>query len=158
MRKSLIVVTLACSPLTAMAEGHADALARLEAGTVQMTNNLLDFYIGRAPQLAAFRPDMSWDEAFREAGQCVLDGLHADGGDAAVATYLSALEGFATAEIVNFADLTTQMPDAMATDVVLDLSSACGTIKIGTERMQASGLTEAFQQEGVMAKVLAPAE
>lgn len=158
MRRLTIIAALIFSPFAAAADGHADALARLEAGTEAMTENLLDFYVDRAPELAGFRPDMTWDDAFREAGQCLLDGLNAEGGDAAVASYLAALEEFSKAEIVNFTDLTTLMPDALATDVVLDLSSVCGTISLGSERMAASGLTRAFQAEGVMAKVLAPAE
>lgn len=156
--RRLVLTLILTSTTVAFAEGHDDALARIEAGTEAMTNNLLDFYVGRAPELAVFRPDMSWDAAFREAGQCLLDGLQADGGDAGVATYLAALETFAKAEIVNFTDLTTQMPDALATDIVLDLSAACGMIQLGTTRMEDSGLTEAFQQRDVMAKVLAPAE
>lgn len=158
MRSLTTFAFLTLLPVTAAADGHADALARLEAGTEAMTDNLLDFYIDRAPELAEFRPDMAWDDDFREAGQCLLDGLSAEGGDTTVATYLAALEAFSQAEIVNFTDLTTLMPDALATDVVLDLSSACGTISLGSERMAASGLNEAFQAEGVMAKVLAPAE
>ena len=158
MRVLTITAVLTLVPFGAFADGHADAMVRLEAGTEKMTDNLLDFYIGRAPELADFRPDMTWDDDFREAGQCLLDGLRSDGGDAAVATYLSALEDFAEAKIVNFTDLTTLMPDALATDIVLDLSTACGTISLGSERMAASGLNDAFQQEGVMAKVLAPAQ
>lgn len=142
----------------AFADGHADALARLEAGTEKMTNNLLDFYVSRVPSLEDVRPDMSWDAEFRDAGQCILDGLDTDGGPTAVADYLAALEEFADAEIVNFTDMTTQMPAALSSNVVLGLSNSCGMIRIGTERMAASGLNDAFAQDGVMQKVLAPAE
>ena len=158
MRAFTLSTVLLFTPYLALADGHADALDRMEAGTEKMTDNLLDFYVARVPTLGETRPDMSWDTAFREAGQCILDGIAADGGDAGTATYLGALENFAEAEILNFTDMSTQMPDALATDVVLNLSSDCGMISLGTERMAESGLTEAFAQEGVMAAVLAPAQ
>ena len=142
----------------ALADGHADALARMETGTVAMTANLLDFYESRVPELAEVRPDMTWDDAYRTAGQCVLDGLAAHGGDAAVAAYLAALETYAAADFDSFTDLTTKMPDTLADPVALELSSSCGMIGLGTARMEASGLNAAFQADGVMDRVLAPAE
>lgn len=158
MRRLLLSIALFFAPLAALAEGHASALDRMEAGTEKMTDTLLNFYESRVPELADVRPDMAWDVAFRDAGRCILDGLNADGGAAAVSTYLAALERFAEANIVNFTDMTTQMPEALATNVVLELSQACGMIALGTDRMAASGLNIAFAKEGVMAKVLAPAE
>lgn len=158
MRTRYLVCIVILTPLMTLAEGHDNALARMEAGSVAMTNNLLDFYISRAPELAASRPDMSWDDAYREAGQCVLDGLAAYSGDAGVATYLAALETFSTARIETFRDLTQKMPDVLAEPVALELSSTCGMIALGTARMDASGLTEAFSADGVIERVLAPTE
>jgi hypothetical protein len=158
MRSITLSAFIVFLPCFVMADGHSDALARLETYTEKMTDNLMDFYVARVPELGDVRPDMTWDTEMREAGQCILDGITADGGDAGVATYLAALEDFADADIVKFTDLTTKMPDALATDVVLTLSSSCGMVKIGSERMAASGLNEAFAKEGVMARVLAPAE
>lgn len=158
MRRLLASTLIMFLPTDAIADGHQDALARMEAGTEKMTDNLLDFYVNRVPTLADVRPDMSWDQTFRDAGQCILDGLTVDGGDDGVATYLSALEEFAEADITNFTDMTTQMPDVLASDIALNLSNTCGMIRLGTARMAASGLNEAFSQEGVMAKVLAPSE
>lgn len=158
MRLPLLTCLLAIGPTLAQAEGHADALARMEAGTVAMTNNLLDFYESRAPELAEVRPDMTWDDDFRAAGQCVLDGIAAHSGEEGVADYLAALEDFATVEITSFTDMTVKMPDTLADPKTLELSSSCGMIALGTNRMEASGLNAAFQAEGVMDRVLAPAE
>lgn len=158
MTRSIVTSALLLLAAPAMADGHADALARMETGTVAMTNNLLDFYVARVPELAAVRPDMTWDDAFRTAGQCVLDGIASHGGDAAVAAYLAALESWAAAEISSFTDLTEKMPDVLADPTVLEFSSICGMIALGTDRMEASGLNAAFQAEGVMERVIAPAE
>lgn len=158
MRISLLTAIVVLAPHFASADGHADALARMQSSTEAMTDNLLDFYEARAPELAEVRPDMSWDDAFRTAGQCVLDGLQSHGGDAAVATYLAALEDFATVEIETFTDLTSKMPDALADPKTLEFSSSCGMIALGTTRMEASGLNEAFQDPTVMERVLAPAQ
>jgi hypothetical protein len=158
MRHFTLSALLICLPCLIFADGSSDALERLESGTERMTDNLLDFYVHRVPELAEFRPDMSWDDEFRDAGQCFLDGLKADGADAAVATYLDALEDFATAEITNFTDLTSKMPEELSTGTVLALSDSCGTIAIGTARMAESGMNEAFAKEGVMERVLAPAQ
>ncbi len=158
MRTSLMTCLIALTPLTGAADGHADALARFEAGTIAMTENLLDFYESRVPELADVRPDMSWDDDFRTAGQCVLDGLHSHGGDAAIAAHLAALEDFGSAEITTFTELTTKMPDVLADPKTLEFSSTCGMIGLGTERMEASGLNAAFQADGVMERVLAPAQ
>lgn len=158
MRAVCALSLLLFTATSAIAEGHYDALARMEAGTLAMTDNLLDFYIGRVPELAAARPDMSWDEEFREAGQCVLDGLTAHSGNEGVAAYLAALEAFGVTQIMTFSDLTEKMPDVLSDPVALELSSTCGMITLGTARMQASGLNEAFAAEGVMERVLAPAE
>ena len=158
MRIQFLVCMMILTPFAALAEGHDNALARMEAGSVAMTNNLLDFYISRAPELAASRPDMTWDDAYREAGQCVLDGLAAYSGEAGVAAYLAALESFSTVEIATFRDLTQKMPDVLAEPVALELSSTCGMIALGTARMEDSGLTAAFAEDGVMERVLAPAE
>jgi hypothetical protein len=130
----------------------------MEAGTVGMTNNLLDFYESRVPELAEVRPDMSWDDEYRTAGQCVLDGLASHGGPEAVAGYLTGLEDFATAELNSFTELTTKMPDVLADPKALEFSSSCGMIALSTARMEASGLNTAFQADGVMERVLAPAE
>lgn len=158
MRAIYATTLLVFAATSVFADGHQDALARMEAGTTAMTDNLLDFYIGRVPELAAARPDMSWDDDFREAGQCVLDGLNAHSGDAGVATYLAALETFGVTEIVTFSDLTEKMPDVLSDPVALELSSTCGMISLGTARMEASGLHEAFAADGVMERVLAPAK
>ena len=145
-------------PAMVSADEHITALDRMEISTERMTDNLLNFYESRVPELADVRPDMVWDSAFRDAGRCILDGLNAEGGAAAVVTYLAALERFAEAEIVNFTDLTEKMPAALASDIVLELSQVCGMIALGAEKMAASGLNEAFAAEGVLDKVLAPAE
>ena len=98
MCRLILATLLTVFPVLTAADGHSDALSRLEAGTTAMTDNLLDFYVSRVPELADVRPDMSWDAAFRDAGQCILNGIDADGGSAAVAEYLTALEKFAAAD------------------------------------------------------------
>jgi hypothetical protein len=141
-----------------MADEHASALVRMEESTEKMTDNLLDFYESRVPELANVRPDMAWDADFRKAGQCFLEGLNANGGAAAVSIYLGALETYATANFVNFADITSKMPPTLATNIVLELSQVCGLIALGSEKMAASGLSEAFAKEDFFARVTAPAE
>ena len=158
MRVFSLIAFFTLLPAMVSADEHITALDRMEISTERMTDNLLNFYESRVPELADVRPDMVWDSAFRDAGRCILDGLNAEGGAAAVVTYLAALERFAEAEIVNFTDLTEKMPAALASDIVLELSQVCGMIALGAEKMAASGLNEAFAAEGVLDKVLAPAE
>lgn len=155
MRSLFYATFFTLTPMIAIAQ---TPLERLEAGTIAMTENLLDFYVARVPELADVRPDMAWDEAFYTAGKCVLDAISAHSGDTGVVAYLDALDTFSTVEITKFTDLTEQMPDALIDPVVLEASSTCGMIELGTQRMNDSGLTDAFQADGVMDRVLAPAE
>lgn len=158
MRVLSLTAAITSLPLILLADGHVTALDRMEVGTEKMTDNLLDFYESRVPELADVRPDMTWDTAFRDAGRCVLDGINAAGGAAAVSTYLGALERFAEIEIVNFSDLTTKMPPVLASNIVVELSQICGMITLGAEKMTASGLNDAFAAKDILAKIIAPAE
>lgn len=158
MRVFSLSAMLIFMPLMSMAGEHVSALVRMEESTEKMTDNLLNFYESRVPELADVRPDMAWDADFRMAGRCFLEGLNAKGGAAAVSIYLGALEIYAEADFVNFTDITTQMPPTLAANIVLELSQVCGMIAVGSEKMAVSGLTEAFAKEGVLARVMAPAE
>ncbi len=61
-------------------------------------------------------------------------------------------------EIDNFLDMTQKLPEALSDPKVLEFSATCGMLELSTARMEASGLNAAFQAEGVMDRVLAPAE
>ncbi|OAN84991.1 hypothetical protein A8B78_05670 [Jannaschia sp. EhC01] len=132
-------LTLLAAPAFAQSE-----LERLEAATVAAGTNMETFFVANAPALAEVMPDWGWDDEMRTAAGCTLDAIRTEGGDAAVTSYLDAMEIFATVEITSIQQMATATPIPINNEFAARTGQTCGTAEIAMRRMQESGLMAAM--------------
>ncbi|QXT39376.1 hypothetical protein [Gymnodinialimonas ceratoperidinii] len=144
-----IALTLLAAP--AFAQSEVD---RLEAASVSAGANMEAFLVSRVPEIAPAIPDWEWDEEMRTAAACTLDAIRAEGGDAAVETYLDEMDVFAEVEITSMEQMATVTPVPINPDFAMQTGQACGTAEIAMRRMQESGLMEAMMVPDVMGRLM----
>lgn len=152
MRKfALLTTTLALFAAPALAQSELD---RLEAATLAASGNLETFLTTLAPELADVMPDWTWDEALRAAADCTLDAVRAEGGDAAVTSYISSMEVFAETPITSMQQMATATPVPINADFAARAGQTCGSAEIAMRRMQESGMMEAMMDPAVMSRLI----
>lgn len=140
--------------LAAPAAFAQSELERLEASSVAAGANMGAFLTARVPEIAASIPDWNWDDEMRSAASCTLDAIRAEGGDAAVATYLEEMEVFATVEITALDQMAAVTPVPINPDFAMRTGQACGTAEIAMRRMQESGLMQAMMDPNTMGRLM----
>lgn len=152
MHKTTVLASaLALLALPALAQSE---LERLEAATVATGNNMGAFFVAQVPGLADVMPDWSWDHEMRTAATCTLDAIRAEGGSAAVASYLDAMEVFATVEITSMEQMATATPIPISNDFASRTGQACGSAEIAMRRMQESGFMAAMMDPEIMGRLM----
>ncbi len=130
----------------------ADDLTRLEAATEAATRQLNAFLVSRAPELGPVMPSEAWDSRFRNAGRCFLNEIARQKGDAGVATYLNALEGWGQTKITSMSQLG-RMPAPLVDAAAQSAAKTCKTIELATFRMYQSGMLQMMQDPAVIEKL-----
>lgn len=152
MRKlALLTATLTLFAAPAFAQSE---LERMETATVAAGGNLEAFLVSRVPELASAMPDWAWDDELRAAAVCTLDAMRAEGGDAAVSDYLTAMEAYATTPITSMEQMATATPVPISADFAARTGQACGSAEIAMRRMQESGLMEAMMDATTMGRLM----
>lgn len=152
MRKfALLTATLTLLGAPALAQSDID---RLEVATMAASGNLEAFLISRAPELARSMPDWTWDDALRATAVCTLDAIRAEGGDAAVTSYISSMEVFAETPITSMQQMALDTPVPVNADFAASVGQTCGSAEIAMRRMQESGLMEAMMDPAVMTRLI----
>lgn len=148
---ALFAATLTLLAAPAFAQSDLD---RLEVATMAASGNLEAFLISRAPELASSMPDWTWDDALRDAASCTLDAVRAEGGDAAVTSYISSMEVFAETPITSMQQMALDTPVPINADFAASAGQTCGSAEIAMRRMQESGLMEAMMDPAIMTRLI----
>ena len=141
-----IAITLAVS-VPGFAQSELD---RMEGASEAVSENMGAFMVSRAPALATVMPDWAWDDAMRTAATCTIDAIRAEGGDAALTTYLTELEAFAEAEITSMDQLAASTPVPINPEFAAATGQSCGTAALAMQQMQESGLMQAMMDPANM--------
>lgn len=152
MHKTVLLaaaLTLLAAPAFAQS-----ALERLEVATVAAGANMEAFLTSRAPSLATVMPDWSWDDEMRTAATCTLDAIRAEGGEAAVSSYVTSMEAFSTIEITSMEQMATATPIPINAEFAQQAGITCGSAEIAMRRMQESGFMEAMMTPDVMMSLM----
>jgi len=98
--------------------------------------------------LAEAMPDPSWDDAFRDAGQCMLEAYDAEASAEAVDRMLSDMEDvlprIAGASLEEMEELGSFLPAGLTESDSLRINQQCGMMDLQRERMMQSGFMEAM--------------
>jgi hypothetical protein len=147
-------------PLAAWAQ--SGPLERLEAVyetlnesmVLVMVNEMEAEGVDPAPIMEVL-PDLSWDDAMRDAGRCMLDRYDALIGRDGIDTMLTDLEAYA-ADLKDagnegltareLADPENMLPEGVSQDQSMEITQACGMIELQMQRMSESGFTEAMMK------------
>lgn len=154
MKRLLLTAVLTTLPYAALAETQLERLERIsEAMTEMMFDAMVDMVEkegGNPEPLRAAIPDVAWNDAYREAGDCLLDRLIAASSESAIDDMLSEMD----AALPQMAEMDAEaigedmdfMPDGISDDYMIDANSECGLVDLSLQRMQDSGFTEAMMQ------------
>lgn len=144
------------SVLPAMAIAETQ-LERLEDLSERMNAAVFDAMIrmaeneGANPEpLRAAIPDGTWDDAYREAGACMLDRFStvttASEIDRMLDTMEVAIAQMATTNLDEIGDEFDFLPEGVTEDMSMQINMECGMTELMMQRMEDSGFTAAMMQ------------
>jgi hypothetical protein len=145
---------LSVLPAMAIAETQ---LERLEDLSERMNAAVFDAMIrmaeneGANPEpLRAAIPDGTWDDAYREAGACMLDRFNtvttASEIDRMLDTMEVAIAQMATTNLDEIGDEFDFLPEGVTEDMSMQINMECGMTELMMQRMEDSGFTAAMMQ------------
>ncbi|MEJ6390617.1 hypothetical protein [Gymnodinialimonas ulvae] len=144
---ALTLPVLLVTALPALAQSELD---RLAAASLAASENMEAFMVGAVPELADVMPDWAWSAEMRDAAACTLDAIRAEGGDAAVISYVTEMEAFAETEITSMAQLGEATPVPISPDFAAATGQTCGTAALAVQLMEDSGLMTAMMDPEIM--------
>ena len=153
MKRLVTAALFAALPAAAFAETQ---LERLESISERMMTATLEAMVrqveeqgGNPEPLREAMPDVSWNDEYRDAGECLLDRFTAASSSSAVTEMLDDMEAYLpqmaemnldTLEDVNF------LPDGMTEEQSMEINSECGITEVMMDRMENSGFMAAMMQ------------
>lgn len=149
MKKLALAAALSLLAAPAFAQS---ALERLEVATVAAGANMETYMTSVAPELGPVMPDWTWDTEMRNAAACTLDAIRDEGGEAAVTSYVTAMEEFSTAPVTSLEQFATETPIPVNATFAQETGIACGSAEIAMRRMQESGFMEAMMNPAIMGR------
>jgi len=157
MKKASLACVLILLPSLAGAQSQLDRLeATSEATSVHMftlmTNEMAANGVDPAP-LQAVIPDMTWDDAMRAAGDCMLGEYTGILGSAGVDELLDNMDALsvelaamaeAGATVSEMGDPGDMMPEGLTQAESMRITQECGMVELQLQRMSESGFTAAM--------------
>lgn len=154
MKLKFTAAALAIFPTIATAETQ---LERLEDISERMNTGMFEVMIrmaekeGADPEpLRAAIPDGTWDDAYREAGACMLDRFNALTTTSEIDTMLDKMDAFvAQMATMDIDDEETQpdlLPDGVTEEMSMEINMECGVTEMMMQRMDDSGFSAALMQ------------
>lgn len=133
-------------PSVALAQS---ALDRMESMSEAMTEMTYEALIDQIPALRGNLPSADWDDAMREAGSCILDGVEDEVGRAGVNEMLDNMEtamASATPSSLMEGDFRPALPDGLTDQQLQQINNECGMAEIMMMRMAESGAMAIMMQ------------
>ncbi|MCR9108270.1 hypothetical protein [Marivita sp. XM-24bin2] len=154
MKKVLATALLVALPATAFAETQ---LERLESISERLNDAMFSAMIrmvakegGNPEPLRAAMPDGTWDDAYRDAGACILDRYTDASSASAVDTMLDEMEAFIPRldeiDLAAMGEGPSFLPEGVSEDYSMTVNSECGLTDIMMERMSESGFMATMMQ------------
>ncbi len=154
MKKFLAAALLVAFPATAFAETQ---LERLESISERLNDAIFAAMIrmvekegGNPEPLRAAMPDGTWDDAYRDAGACIIDRYTEASSASAVDTMLDEMEAFiprmAEMDLDAMGEEPSFLPEGVSEDYSMTVNAECGLTDIMMERMSESGFMAAMMQ------------
>lgn len=154
MYRHITVALFAVLPAMAIAETQ---LERLETLSERMNTVMIDAMIRMAVKeganpdpLRAAIPDGTWDDAYREAGACMLDRFKTATTSSEIDRMLDTMEvmiaQMATTDFDEIGEEFDFLPEGITEDMSLQIDMECGMTDLMLQRMDDSGFTAAMMQ------------
>ena len=142
--------------LTALATAAtADAMVdRYLTAQQAFQDNMVAFYVGRAPQLEGKFPDFMADDEARAAMVCGFNHVRSETGDAGAEEFLTWLEEAAATPFESLGDLS-DAPEGDVGDAMLGAIGVCNSMEVSQRLMKESGFMEIFSDPEVMQLLIA---
>lgn len=145
-------------PLSAVADDQLDRFEEIsERSHVIMMDMMIREYTkmgADGDDLRAAIPDGTWDDAYRDAGQCTLDKYRAIIGSSGVDDMLDEMDdifislddGSATFESMEELSELNSI-EGISTEQQMSITRECGIIELSMQRMRESGFMDVLQSQ-----------
>ncbi|MBJ3762373.1 hypothetical protein ILP92_06410 [Maribius pontilimi] len=146
MKAPLIAALLALSAAPALAETQLERMERITE-TLQ-ARMFADMVQGSDIDVAQA---VAWDDAMRDAAQCLLDGYRAEAEPDAIDASFDAMEELLAQTDLGADEFETRMaalPQPVPQDRAIALSGECGLMALQMQRMRETGLMDAMIHSG----------
>ncbi|MEQ9259568.1 MAG: hypothetical protein RIG84_10745, partial [Roseovarius sp.] len=157
MKRAALLTALVTLPAAALADSQ---LERMEAISEEMNEVMMVMMVNEAaangadPEpLRAAMPDLTWDDAMREAGSCMLDEYTSEIGSDGVDEMLAKMEEFSVemgemgangATMSELGDTSDMLPEGITMQRSAEITQDCGMMQLQMQRMEASGFMDAM--------------
>jgi hypothetical protein len=137
LTRAALALTLATALAPAAAAAQQSDLERFEAAAEAMAGQMFDLLAQEQPMVADMLPDPAWDDAYREAGACVLARIRDETSPEAVERMLGRMEELAAAEYDSLAELRRANAGTAAglpQERMAEINRDCGMQRVMMER------------------------
>ncbi|WP_439524738.1 hypothetical protein [Marivita sp.] len=154
MKQLFTVVPFILLPFAVQAETQLERLEdvseRMNSAVMEMMVREVERQGGNPEPLRGAIPDGEWNDAYRDAGQCMLDRYTEASSQSDVDEMITKMEGMipmmATANMEDLGDNMDITPEGISDELSMQINNDCGMTDLMLERMQESGFTEALMQ------------
>lgn len=140
MYHKILCIFLVFSASPAIADQQ---LRRIENASETFVWNAAEFISSKIPSFEQVMPRVAWDDDWRTAAACILDGLADEKGRLWVMRFIATAEDFASEPITSAAMVRTA-PSELRDPVVAQLAVGCGLAALALTRAAESGLMQAY--------------
>ncbi len=153
MIRTLVTLGLFAIPTAVFADSQLDRLESVSERTnelmmVKMVEAMVAETGADPAPVMALIPDMEWDDAFRVAGECMLDGYRAEIGKGGVDEMLDLMEDMLPKleeqSLEEMGEEMNVMPEGLTMEASIGIQQECGMMELAMERMSETGFMEAM--------------
>jgi phage gp29-like protein len=154
MKRLITAALFAALPAAAFAENQLERLEsiseRMMTATLEAMVRMVEKQGGNPAPLRDAMPDVSWNDEYRDAGDCLLERFTAASSSSDVSEMLDEMEAFipqmAEMDLETMSDDVNFLPEGMTENQSMEINSECGITDVMMERMEESGFTAAMMQ------------
>ncbi len=140
MRRSLTLALTLAAAVAAPALAN-EAVDRFEAASETMGSKINAALLAENPALEGKLPDVTWDDAHRQAGACILSTVAQEAGTGAMTQLITGLEAAAAKSYRSLAEISaaqTTSVDGITPNRLQEITDSCGMTALSMQRMQAA--------------------
>lgn len=118
-----------------------EAVTRFEAASEALGEKINAVLVKENPAMAGKTPDVTWDDAHREAGACILATVAGEAGAGAMTQLIVGLERAAGRNYSSLAQIgaaSAVQVEGISSNRLQEITDACGMTTLTMQRMQAA--------------------